>query len=69
VSADSSGNVWIGGTPNGHLYHYSSKTKSLTDRGKATAKGTSIHDLEAAGSGTVFGSTSPNGSVFKYETG
>ncbi|EWG09998.1 hypothetical protein [Cytobacillus firmus] len=69
VSADSSGNVWIGGTPNGHLYHYSSKTKSLTDRGKATVKGTSIHDLEAAGSGTVFGSTSPNGSVFKYETG
>jgi streptogramin lyase len=69
ITVDSSGTVWIGGTPNEHLLQYNPKTKSLTDTGKATAKGTSIHDLEAAGAGVVFGSSSPNGNVFKYEAG
>lgn len=69
VSVDDNQSVWIGGTPNEHLFHYNPKNKTIADLGKATSKGTSIHDLEAVGNGVVFGSSSPNGNVFRYETG
>jgi len=69
IDVDDSGNVWVGGTPTGDLYQYNPSVKKLTDIGKATAKGTSVHDLEAVGSGIVYGSTSPNGSVFRYQAG
>jgi hypothetical protein len=69
ITVDELQNVWIGGTPNEHLYQYNPAKKTLNDVGKSTKKGTSIHDLEAVGSGVVFGSTSSSGSVFKYEIG
>lgn len=69
MTVDDSQNVWIGGTPDGHLYQYKPNTKTLSDIGKATAKGTTIHDLEYVKSGVVFGSTSTDGSIFRYEAG
>lgn len=69
MTVDDNQNVWIGGTPDGHLYQYKPNTKSLNNIGKATSKGTSIHDLESVKSGVVFGSTSTDGKVFRYEAG
>ncbi|RDU37738.1 hypothetical protein DRW41_07880 [Neobacillus piezotolerans] len=69
ITVDAAQNAWIGGTPSEHLYRYNPGTKTLTDAGKATVKGTSIHDLEALPDGTIYGSGSPNGNVFSYKPG
>ncbi|WP_053368139.1 WD40 repeat domain-containing protein [Bacillus sp. FJAT-27245] len=69
ITVDAGQNAWIGGTPSEHLYRYNPGTKTLTDVGKATVKGTSIHDLEALPNGTIYGSGSPNGNVFRYKAG
>lgn len=69
ITVDAGQNAWIGGTPSEHLYKYNPGTKTLADIGKATMKGTSIHDLEALPNGTVYGSGSPNGNVFRYQAG
>ncbi|WP_027409250.1 WD40 repeat domain-containing protein [Anoxybacteroides tepidamans] len=66
ITVNHDGMVWIGGTPTAHLYKYNPNTKQLTDIGKVSgSSSTSIHDLEVVGS-DIYGSSSPNGDVFKY---
>ncbi|TFD97095.1 hypothetical protein [Jeotgalibacillus sp. R-1-5s-1] len=65
LTVDQDQKAWIGGTPSGNLYQYNPAQKSLKKIGKANPGGTSIHDLEIA-DGVVYGSTSPDGSLFKY---
>jgi hypothetical protein len=67
IAVDSKGMVWVGGTPNEQLYCYNPNTKKMKKLGKASNKtSTSIHDLEITKDGTVFGSSSYGGNVFRY---
>ncbi|MGP4078996.1 hypothetical protein ACTWQL_03710 [Pseudalkalibacillus sp. R45] len=60
--------VWIGTTPNEHLFQYNPNTKQLTKIGKATtSSNTVVWDLEyIKSSKTLFGGTSYGGDVFQY---
>ncbi|MEH7522569.1 WD40 repeat domain-containing protein [Bacillus sp. JJ1503] len=69
IQTDGKGEVWIGGTPSNKLYKYQPNQKKLTDLGKATSGSTSIHDIEVDKNGNIYGSTSYEGGLFKYNGG
>jgi hypothetical protein len=70
IAVDSKGMVWVGGTPNEQLYCYNPNSKKMKNLGRASGKAsTSIHDLEITKDGTVFGSSSYGGNVFRYIEG
>ncbi|WP_313892639.1 hypothetical protein [Psychrobacillus sp.] len=68
ITTDASGQAWIGGTPTAVLYSYNPVTKKLTNHGTPDNSHTSILDLEVVGN-AIYGSTAPNGKVFKFEKG
>lgn len=68
ITTDTSGQAWIGGTPTAALYSYNPTTKKLTNHGTTDNSHTSILDLEVVGN-AIYGSTAPNGKVFKYQNG
>lgn len=68
ITTDSTGIAWIGGTPNAILYSYDPFAKKLKKHGSPDNRHTSILDLEVVGD-TIYGSTAPNGNIFKYANG
>jgi hypothetical protein len=68
IDVDNNGNVWVGTTPNEHVFRYDPVTKELADLGKATTPSdTVIWDLDYDEKGKrVFGVTSYGGRVFYY---
>ncbi|KZZ85033.1 hypothetical protein AS29_008270 [Bacillus sp. SJS] len=60
--------VWVGSTPNEHLYRYNPDTKEISNLGKASsASNTTIWDLTYdTKENRVFGVTSYGGTVFTY---
>lgn len=68
IEVDSNRQVWIGSTPNEHLYRYNPETKEMSNLGKASsASNTTIWDLTYdTKNNRVFGVTSYGGTVFSY---
>ncbi|MGD7006957.1 hypothetical protein [Metabacillus sp. 84] len=68
IEIDPQHRVWVGSTPNEHLYRYDPETKEITDLGKATTtSNTTIWDLTYdKKSNRIFGVTSYGGSVITY---
>jgi hypothetical protein len=69
IDVDDHGNVWIGTTPNEHVFHYDPVSKELEDVGKATTPSdTVIWDMDYDEKGKrIFGVTSYDGRVFYYQ--
>ncbi|MFY4775122.1 hypothetical protein [Metabacillus sp. RGM 3146] len=61
--------VWIGSTPNEHVYHYNPESKEIKDIGKATENNDStIWDMTYdTKNNRLFGVTSYGGRVFTYD--
>ncbi|ALC86385.1 hypothetical protein AM499_11500 [Bacillus sp. FJAT-22090] len=68
ITTDKSGQAWIGGTPTAALYSYNPANKKLINHGTPDSSHTSILDLEVVGD-AIYGSTAPNGKVFKFQNG
>lgn len=68
ITIDKNGHAWIGGTPTAALYSYNPTNKKLINHGTPDSSHTSILDLEVVGN-AIYGSTAPNGKVFKFQNG